>query len=558
MYSMSSLAAVAVSQEEESKNMSRFRSTQQRKASRRIFQSVVEALENRCLLSVTPLSVAEIGFDGGTQLQVTGTSGNSQMLVSQSSAGLLVSNGAGWSQTYTPTAGQFTQIVARAGTGNYNIALDPTVTVDALLYGGAGNDTIQSGSGNDQLFDGSGSNLLRAGVGRDTLVAIGGNHDTIVGGAGQDSFWVDANASPTLQNVTAAETSAGMVHKISSYLSTSGSSSTTSTSGKTASGYEVTKSNSKHVKPAKNTHKTPKPAPKPAPKPSPKPTPAPTPTPTPAPTHTPTPTPTPTPSPTPTSTAYTDVLLSNKPVDPKVNKDASGYQSFAGPSHPLFSDAGPSPDDVEQGDIGDCYFLSVLSSTARVDANKIRQSVVELGDGSFVVDFHRSGADVFVHVNADLPVASWGGLVYANLGSQGSMWVAIMEKAYTFFRNGGASYASIDSGWMDEAYSALGSSSTSTYSASGAQNLLTLIGAQLAVGKSVTMAFSSAADGADIITDHAYSVVSVNNDSSGNPATITVRNPWGVNDASGAGNGYVTLTAKQAFDSFLGFVSASV
>ncbi len=72
------------------------------------------------------------------------------------------------------------------------------------------------------------------------------------------------------------------------------------------------------------------------------------------------------------------------------------------------------------------------------------------------------------------------------------------------------------------------------------------------------MAFSTAADGADIITDHAYTVVSVGTDASGTLTTLTVRNPWGVNDAGGTGNGYVTLTAKQAFDSFLGFVSATV
>ena len=80
----------------------------------------------------------------------------------------------------------------------------------------------------------------------------------------------------------------------------------------------------------------------------------------------------------------------------------------------------------------------------------------------------------------------------------------------------------------------------------------------LSAGKSVTIAFSTAADGADVITGHAYTVVSVNADASGRPATVTVRNPWGVTDAAGTGNGYATLTAQQLFDSLLGYVSASV
>jgi hypothetical protein len=520
--------------------------------------AVAEKLESRRLLSASPLNVSEAAFDGGEELQVTGTAGNNQVLISENASGLMVSNGAGWSQTYSPITGEFTQIVARAGTGNYAIILNPSVSVNSVLYGGAGNDTLQSGSGNDELYDGSGSNVLEAGSGRDTLVAIGGNHDTIVGGSGPDSFWIDANASDTLTNVTPAETSAGMVHEISSYLGTTSSpTSTAATKGTSAKAANVaTKSTIKPVTPAKNvTPAKPLTPAKPAApaKPAVPAKPAAPAKPAPAKSATTSKTTAKTATPAP----FTDALLKSTPVDPKATSAASGYQSFSGTNYPLFAANGPSRDDIEQGDIGDCYFLSVLSSVANIDPNLVRQSVVELGDGTFVVDFHRNNTSVYVRVNADLPIASYG-LVYADLGSQNSMWVAIMEKAYTFFRSGAGTYQSIDSGWMDQAYAALGSTAQSTYGASGAQNLLTLIGSQLSAGKSVTMAFATDAGGADIITDHAYTVVSVGTDASGNPATLTVRNPWGVDDASGTGNGYVTLTAKQAFDSFLGFVSAPV
>ena len=519
--------------------------------------AMTERLESRRLMSAVPLSVSEVAYDGGEQLQVSGTAGNNQILISQNASGLMVSNGAGWSQTYSPMTGQFTQIAAHAGTGNYAILLDPSVTVNSVLYGGAGNDTLQGGSGNDELYDGSGSNILKAGTGRDTLVAIGGNHETIVGGSGADSFWVDANAGDTLTNVTPAETSAGMVHEISSYLGTSSSPTSSATTKGTSAkaAFDVGKSTAKPVTPAKSItpakNVTPAKSVTPA-KPA-----APAKPVTPAKPAAPAKSGATTTKATVQPAPFTDALLKSTPVDPKVTSDATGYQSFSGPNNPLFADNGPSRDDIEQGDIGDCFFLSVLSSVANVDPNLIRQSVVELGDGTYVVDFHRNNTSLYVRVNADLPVASYG-LVYAGLGAQGSMWVAIMEKAYTFFRTGAGTYESIDSGWMDQAYSALGSTSQSTYSASSAQNLLTLIGSQLSAGKSVTMAFATAADGADLITDHAYTVVSVGTNASGQPATLTVRNPWGVDDSSGTGNGYVTLTAKQAFDSFLGFVSASV
>ena len=76
------------------------------------------------------------------------------------------------------------------------------------------------------------------------------------------------------------------------------------------------------------------------------------------------------------------------------------YHSFA--SNPLFSDAGPRPDDVIQGDVGDCYFLSVLSSVAKVDPMLIKQSIVDLGDGTFAVQFTRDEKQIFIRVDADL------------------------------------------------------------------------------------------------------------------------------------------------------------
>ena len=68
------------------------------------------------------------------------------------------------------------------------------------------------------------------------------------------------------------------------------------------------------------------------------------------------------------------------------------------------------------------------------------------------------------------------------------------------------------------------------------------------------------ADGAPLLASHAYTVDGINVDATGNPITLRLRNPWGVDGAENDGNndGYVTVTAQQAYDSMLGVVSATV
>ncbi len=235
------------------------------------------------------------------------------------------------------------------------------------------------------------------------------------------------------------------------------------------------------------------------------------------------------------------------------------YQNFS--SHTLFADNGPIADDVQQGYLGDCYFLATLSSVAKTDANLIKQSVVDLGDGTYAVQFSKAGKQVFVRVDADLPVwADDRQLAYANAGHQGSIWTAIMEKAYAVFRTGANTYASIEAGWMSEVYSALGKASTSVFSVTTGQSLLAIIQTALNQGKSVTMGVSTPTDGAPLIGNHAYSVDHVNVDSNGNAVSVTLRNPWGIDGAGNDGHndGYVTITAAQAKNAFLGLMIATV
>jgi hypothetical protein len=258
-----------------------------------------------------------------------------------------------------------------------------------------------------------------------------------------------------------------------------------------------------------------------------------------------------------TKLAVTSAKARARATEPGTTNGAT-YQDFS--NHPLFSAAGPSENDVIQGQIGDCYFLSVLSSVAKLDPNKIRQSILDMGDGTYLVQFSKGGSNVFVHVDGELPVLPGGELDYADLGAGGSVWVAIMEKAYAVFHGPTASYASIDGGWMDEVYSALGDLPKSNYGGAGAAALISLIAGEVSLGESVTYGTNLVSDGAPLIAGHAYTVDAIVTDSHGAATGLRLRNPWGTDGAGNDGDndGYVTITAQQAYDCLAGTVAAFV
>jgi hypothetical protein len=244
-------------------------------------------------------------------------------------------------------------------------------------------------------------------------------------------------------------------------------------------------------------------------------------------------------------------------TEPLTTSSSYKYRDFS--HHPLFSDAGPSEDDVSQGYVGDCYFLAVLSSVAKIDPDLIRQSIVDLGDGTYAVQFWQWGKSQFIRVDGELPVNSSGSLAYAGVGAQGSIWVAIMEKAFTFFRRSEGTYASIASGWMNEVYDDLGKSCRSNFSAATPAALMNQIQAELDAGNSVTYAVYKPF-GAPLIGSHAYVVDSLLIDSAGHVTGLRLRNPWGIDGAGADGmdDGYVTVTAAQAKASLLGWSTAGV
>jgi Ca2+-binding RTX toxin-like protein len=70
-----------------------------------------------------------------------------------------------------PGAQAVQQVALEGGPGNNVIQVDPSVTLDLLLYGGPGDNTLIAGGGSDTLAAGSGNSVLYGGAGDDVLFA---------------------------------------------------------------------------------------------------------------------------------------------------------------------------------------------------------------------------------------------------------------------------------------------------------------------------------------------------------------------------------------------------
>jgi hypothetical protein len=235
-------------------------------------------------------------------------------------------------------------------------------------------------------------------------------------------------------------------------------------------------------------------------------------------------------------------------ADPLATTDASGWRNFS--ANPVFVN-GAAYSDIRQGYIGDCYYLASLASLAQSDPGLIEQSVAPLGDGTFAVRFYRSGQPVYVRVDGDLPVGTWGGPVYAQLGQGGELWAALAEKAFAYFRNGSNTYASINGGWMSEGYRVLTGKSVSQRSpAALGADLYNWVATELSAGHALSMGSFYYASG-PIVGSHAYMIQSVSVQNG--QQYITVYNPWGEDGVaydSNPGDGLIKLTVDQVVQYF--------
>lgn len=234
---------------------------------------------------------------------------------------------------------------------------------------------------------------------------------------------------------------------------------------------------------------------------------------------------------------------------------APGYTFKNFSSNPLFGRGGPMPDDIHQGSLGDCYFLAGLSAVAKVSPNYITQSVADMGDGTYAIrmwDINHQAH--FLRVDGDLPV-SGNNPAYAGLGIGNTIWAPILEKGYAFFRKGLGTYASIEGGWPEHTYRALGMRTTvdasTTYNTP--EKMIQAIQQLWSNGNAVT--FVTKQNAPVLVGLHVYMVDRIITDATG-ATSVVLRNPWGTDghtvdsNFDGKDDGYVTLRADQLFTAY--------
>jgi len=229
------------------------------------------------------------------------------------------------------------------------------------------------------------------------------------------------------------------------------------------------------------------------------------------------------------------------------NPSDSGATTTA---HASLFGTGPVIGDVNQGESADCYYLAGLAGLAQESPNVLRNSAVDMGDGTYAVEFYKKGVAEFVRVNGQFPAGGFaGGYADAHPGATGDIWAMVMEKAFCYFRKGANTYASINYGDGDEPFTDLGlvlatDSIPSYYSNS---LLYAVLKNDLADGEAVS--FCTYGNAPNLVHNHCYTLTSV--EDVGGVMEYTVRNPWGDSgDSLENAQGYATLTYAQLIANF--------
>ena len=218
--------------------------------------------------------------------------------------------------------------------------------------------------------------------------------------------------------------------------------------------------------------------------------------------------------------------------------------SYAATTNPLYGSSGaPSYLDVNQGYLGDCYFLSSIAEVALQDPSAIEAMITNNGNGTYGVRFDVNGQDEYVTVNDLLPTMPKG-YYYANgstleFANGNIAWPELIEKAYAELNaepnaphgaqlNAASdSYAGISAGGA-YALTEITGQSVNSYSLSSYTSAATLasdnaqLSAAFSSGEELLVGTSNSAS-SPLVADHMFEVVGYNAASD----TLTLHNPWG-------------------------------
>lgn len=235
---------------------------------------------------------------------------------------------------------------------------------------------------------------------------------------------------------------------------------------------------------------------------------------------------------------------------------ASGtYRQIAGS---LFVN-GATYGDVNQGYLGDCYFMASLGEVALKSPSAITNMFVVNGDGTYTVKFYNNGAAAYVTVDSFLPTDSGGRLIYAGVGklytnAANELWTSLAEKAYVQINemgwlrgwlsgNGQNSYSAVEGGYIYAALGQITGQTMTPFTSTAGNTSFTTFVTAYNQGKMIGFASMSSPASNQVVGGHAYAVVGYD----ATNQTVTLFNPWGTQ------YGLVTMTWSQIQGSFAYF-----
>jgi hypothetical protein len=233
---------------------------------------------------------------------------------------------------------------------------------------------------------------------------------------------------------------------------------------------------------------------------------------------------------------------------------------------PLFGSSGkPNYLDVNQGYLGDCYFVAALGETALQDPSLIESMITSDGNGIYSVCFYVNGQPDYVTVNSQLPYMS-GGYEWANGSTMefanGTVddWVALVEKAFAEL-NGQSAAASYGGHPTGNAYEDINGGTAITLSeitdqtfntynltpgeqTSTLNSLMSTLSADFTAGDEVILS-TPTADNGNLVGDHMYIVTGIN----AATGMISIQNPWNTAYSGSLQMSFTDTIAQLAADS---------
>lgn len=205
-------------------------------------------------------------------------------------------------------------------------------------------------------------------------------------------------------------------------------------------------------------------------------------------------------------------------------------------------DGAPSYTQVDQGVLGDCYFLSAMTAITTKNPQKIVDMFTDNGDNTWTVEFFNQNKPYFVTIDKMLPVDAQDEFVFTCDEKRYDdasivLWAALAEKAYAQFAEFGFldtdgpktnSYAALDAGYPNLAMANILGKTGPAMQAIQPNSAAAIV---RAFKNNRPVAFVTLETPADtqVVSDHVYAMLGYN----ASTQKFELFNPWGLGGNNG-------------------------